>query len=376
MCFEKDLKKLGFGFMRLPKNENGIDMEETKAMVDSFMEAGFTYFDTAWLYPGSEEALGEALVKRYPRESYLLATKLSAWAGCKDREEAIAQFDISLERTGAGYFDYYLLHNIGEGRTHYYEDFDIWSFVRELKESGRIRHYGFSFHSTPEELDAVLTAHPDAEFVQIQFNYADLDNPAVQCRRVYEVARAHGKPIIVMEPVKGGQLATPPESVARILREAEPDSSLASWALRFAASQPGVAVVLSGMSTVSQVEDNISFMKDFRPLTDDQMAVIEDARAELAKIPLIPCTTCNYCAKVCPMEIGISGTFTAMNMVTLYNNLRFAKGQERWLVGGHGRRSANECIKCRACVEACPQHISIPEELEKAVELFGLRSRS
>ena len=370
MLFDKNIKKLGFGLMRLPKIGDEFDIEQIKTMVDKFMEAGFTYFDTAWAYTGSEEVIRKALVERYPRESYQLATKLAAWIKCDTKEDAIAQFEDSLQRTGAGYFDTYLLHNLGEHRTHFFNDFELWDFVREKKAEGKIKHYGFSFHSTPEELEEILTAHPDAEFVQLQINYADWESHSVQSRGVYEVARKHGLPVIVMEPVKGGLLANPPESVAQILKAAEPDSSLSSWAVRFAADLEGVEVVLSGMSTLEQMEDNISYMKDFEGLSEVQRKTLDEAKDALAKIPLIPCTTCNYCAKVCPMEIGISGTFSAVNMYTLYHDINRAKGHENWQVKGHGKKQAVECVKCGACEDACPQHIAIRDELEKAAELF------
>ena len=370
LFFEKEIKKLGFGLMRLPKQGDVIDVEQVKAMVDKFMAAGFTYFDTAWAYPGSEDAIRQALVERYPRESFQLATKNAAWIGCKTREDAIQQFETSLKQTGAGYFDNYLLHNLGEMRTHFFDDFSMWDFVKEKKAEGKIRHYGFSFHSTPEELDAILTAHPDAEFVQLQINYADWENPAIQSRGVYEVARKHRKPVIIMEPLKGGLLANPPEAVANVLKENNPAISVASWGIRFAANLEGVLVVLSGMSDLQQMEDNISYMKDFTGLTAAQSAVIEKAREELNKIPPIPCTTCNYCAKVCPMEIGISGTFTAKNIYTLYGNKAMALHQEGWLVGGHGRKQAVKCIQCGACEGVCPQHIKIRENLAEIAELF------
>ena len=368
--FDKEIKKLGFGLMRLPKKDDLIDIEQVKEMVDRFMEAGFTYFDTAWAYEGSEDAIRKALVERYPRESFQLATKNAAWIRCESREDAIRQFEESLERTGAGYFDNYLLHNLGESRTHFFDDFDMWDFVAQKKAEGKIRHYGFSFHSTPEELDAILTAHPDAEYVQLQINYADWENPAIQSRGVYEMARRHGKPVVIMEPLKGGLLANPPESVKQILAAADPDRSAASWGIRFAANLEGVLVVLSGMSDAAQMEDNVSFMRDFAGLTPEQSAAVDAAREALNRIPLIPCTTCNYCAKVCPMEIGISGTFTAKNMFTLYDNLKYAARQERWLVGGHGRKQAINCIRCGACETVCPQHIAIRDELQKAAELF------
>lgn len=358
--------KLGFGLMRLPVREDkSIDVEQVKEMVDLFLKAGFTYFDTAWAYPGSEDAIREALVERYPRDAYQLATKNAAWINCATREEAIAQFETSLRQTQAGYFDFYLLHNVGEGRTRFFDEYNMWNFVKQKKAEGLIRHMGFSFHSTPEELEAVLTAHPEAEFVQLQINYADWDYPAVQSRRCYEVARKFGKPVVIMEPVKGGLLANPPAPVLKILKDAEPDHSAASWALRFAASLEGVITVLSGMSSVAQMRDNLATMQHFAGLSDAQRAILQTAQAELSQIPLIPCTTCNYCAKVCPNDIGISGSFTAMNYLTLYGDLGQARHWESWLVGGHGRKPASECLKCGACEEACPQHIAIREELEK-----------
>ncbi|HBM47159.1 MAG TPA: Fe-S oxidoreductase [Lachnoclostridium sp.] len=361
-----DIKKLGFGLMRLPKlDENTIDVEQTKQMVDMFMDAGFTYFDTAWAYAGSEDAIRQALVERYPRESFQLATKNAAWINCKTKEEAHAQFETSLKQTGAGYFDFYLLHNLGESRTEFFDRFDLWNWLQEKKQEGLIKHLGFSFHSTPEELEAILTAHPEMEFVQLQINYADWENPAIQSRACYEVARKHGKPVIIMEPVKGGMLATPPESVAKILKDAEPDSSVASWAIRFAASLDGVITVLSGMSNIAQMQDNLSYMKDFTGLTDAQKETLKKAQEELNRIPLIPCTTCNYCAKVCPMEIGISGSFTAMNYLTLYGDKASALHQENWLVDSHGRKRADQCIKCGKCEAVCPQHIAIREHLDE-----------
>ena len=371
MLFEQNIKKLGFGLMRLPKKDDVIDVEQVKTMVDRFMDAGFTYFDTARVYTGSEDAIRQALVERYPRDRFQLATKNAAWVGCKTREDAVAQFETSLQRTGAGYFDLYLLHNLGETRTHFFEDFDLWQFVRDLKAQGKIRHYGFSFHGTPQELEDILTAHPDAEFVQLQINYADWDNPAVRSREVYEIARRHNKPIIVMEPLKGGMLADPPKEVRQILSAKAPQMSAASWGIRFAADLEGVEAVLSGMSDIAQTEDNIAYMQSFSALTEDERKTIEAAREALRRIPLIPCTTCNYCAKVCPMDIGISGTFTAKNIYTLYGNLDFAKHQAGWLVGGHGKKSAAECIRCGACEDACPQHIAIRDELSEAAALFG-----
>lgn len=364
----EDIKKLGFGLMRLPQKDGKIDVEQTKVMVDKFLDAGFTYFDTAWAYAGSEDAIRQALVERYPRDKFQLATKNAAWINCKTREEAIAQFDTSLKQTGAGYFDFYLLHNLGESRTKAFDDFDMWSWIQEMKAEGKIKHIGFSFHSTPEELEEILNKHPEMEFVQLQINYADWENPAIKSKECYEVARKHGKPVIIMEPVKGGMLANPPEQVQKVFKEANPDASVASWAIKFAASLEGVITVLSGMSNIEQMEDNISYMKDFTKLSDKEEETINKAQEILKSIPIIPCTTCNYCAKVCPMKIGISGSFTAMNYLTLYNDMPAAKHQEEWLVGGHGLKSASECIKCGKCEQVCPQHIKIRKELERVAE--------
>ena len=365
------MKKLGFGLMRLPRIDGSdtIDVEQTKKMVDMFLEAGFTYFDTAFVYNGSEEAIKKALVERHPRESYTLASKNAAWAGCKSREDAIKQFETSLERTGAGYFDYYLLHNLGNERTKYFDDWDLWNWAFEMKNEGKIKHVGFSFHSTPEELDEILTKHPEAEFVQLQINYADWDSPTIKSRECYEIARKHGKQVVVMEPVKGGMLATPPKTVENILKAADPEASNASWAVKFAANLDGVMVVLSGMSNIEQMKDNISYMKEFEGLSEEEESVIKRAQEELSRIPLIPCTSCNYCAKVCPMNIAISASFSAMNMLTLYNNMGAAKREEGWALQ-KGKARASECIKCGACESVCPQHIKIRDELEKVSNIL------
>ena len=369
--FDLDIPKLGFGLMRLPKLEDGknIDIDQTKEMVDVFMNAGLKYFDTAYVYEGglSEAAAKEALVKRYPRESFYLATKLNTHAqGCVDAETAKAQLATSLERTGAGYFDFYLLHALGKGNYQSYADYGLWDFVREAKEKGLIKHYGFSFHDTPEFLDQILTEHPDAEFVQLQINYADMEANNVQSRGCYEVARRHGKPIIVMEPVKGGTLANPPVRVNEVLKAADPDASPASWAIRYVASMEGIMVVLSGMSTLQQMQDNVSYMKDFKPLSDAEQDVVKKAQEALNAVETIPCTACRYCTPGCPMQINIPGIFSAMNAYLMYENLEGAKAQYARNTANGGK--ASDCIACGQCEGECPQHIGIIDWLKRCAE--------
>ena len=368
----EEIPKLGFGLMRLPMKDDAIDLEQTKEMVDRFMEAGFCYFDTAYGYNDgeSEKAAKAALVDRYPREKFLLATKLPAWAGAKSKEEAEQMFYTSLERTGAGYFDFYLLHNLGEERTHFFDDYGIWDFLQEKNKEGLIRHLGFSMHDKADVLDEILTAHPEMEFVQLQINYADWEDPTIESRKCYEVARKHGKPIIIMEPVKGGTLANPPKEVAEVLKAADPDASPSSWAIRFAASLDGVVTVLSGMSNVEQMEDNLSYMKDFVPLSEKEHEIVEKAREIYNSFPKVPCTACAYCMKGCPKNIAIYGTFQAVNIYNMYNDLAGAKGKYQWNTSGHGWGKASECIKCGKCEQVCPQHIHIRDELEKAAEVL------
>ena len=249
----------------------------------------------------------------------------------------------------------------------------MWTFVRDLKAQGKVRHIGFSAHCRADELEQIIEAHPEAEFVQLQINYADWESPSIESRKCYEVARRHNLPVIVMEPVKGGMLASPPQPVIELLEKAEPGSTPASWALRFAADLDGVITVLSGMSNVEQMEENIKVLEGFEHLSEGQRKVLEEARVMIEKYPVIPCTSCEYCSKVCPKNIGISGTFYADNLLTLYGNLPAALNQEGWLVGGHGKARATECIKCGKCEDACPQHIAIREMLDKSIADLGLQ---
>ena len=370
--FGESTPKLGFGLMRLPKDAQGnIELEETKQMVDLFMKAGQTYFDTAYTYDSgaSERAAKAALVDRYPRESFTLATKLCAWHGAHDEASAKQQFFTSLERTGAGYFDYYLLHALQAGNYKLYDEYHLWDFVKEQKAKGLIRHWGFSFHATPQLLDELLTAHPDADFVQLQLNYADWENPNVTSRENYEVARKHGKSIVVMEPVKGGALANPPERVRKIFQAANPDVSFASWAIRYVASLDGILTVLSGMSNLEQMNDNLSYMKDFTPLTESEQETIRQAQEAFHKVNSIPCTACHYCTEGCPQQIPIPEIFAARNKQLLWDQPEEGKKAYEEAVAQKG--AASDCIACGQCEAACPQQISVINRLKECAEVFG-----
>lgn len=364
--FGEATPKLGFGLMRLPKTKDGkIDLEQTKQMVDRFMAAGLTYFDTAYVYDDgdSERAAKAALVDRYPRESFTLATKLCAWMGAHDEKSAKQQFYTSLERTGAGYFDYYLLHALQAGNYKTYDKYHIWDFVKEQKEKGLIKHWGFSFHATPDILDQLLTDHPDAEFVQLQLNYADWENPDVTARENYEVARKHGKSIVVMEPVKGGALANPPTKVQEIFRQADLKASFASWAIRYAASLDGIITVLSGMSNLEQMEDNLSYMKDFRPLNAHEQQAIRKAQEAINGVKSIPCTACHYCTGGCPKQIPIPEIFAVRNRQLVWGQLQ--EGQAAYDQLAAKGNVASDCIGCGQCERACPQQIKVIQRLKE-----------
>ena len=366
--FGKETPKLGFGMMRLPKKNDVTDIEQVKKMVDMFMDAGFTYFDTAYVYGTSEQDTKKALVDRYPRDSYTLATKLNANMMAANEKEAKQQFFTSLERTGAGYFDYYLLHAIMDKTRALYDKYHIWEFVNEQKAKGLIKHLGFSYHSGPKLLDEVLTEHPEVDFIQLQINYADWEEKSVEARANYEVARRHGVSIVIMEPVKGGRLADPPEEIKKLFKEYNPDMSYASWAIRFAASLDGIITVLSGMSNIEQMQDNLSYMKDFKPLNEEEMKIIHQAQRILGNSSTIPCTSCHYCTDGCPMQIHIPDIFAAANKQLGNGQIEEAKADySKAAQTGH---CASDCIGCKQCERTCPQHIHIVDCLGKCVEML------
>lgn len=361
----ESIKKLGFGLMRLPMNGDEIDMDQTKKMVDTFMSKGFTYFDTAYVYIGgkSEVALKEAVVDRYPRDSFQCATKLPLWDQ-KTREELQEILDTSLQRAGLEYYDFYLLHAMSAERAQKADELQAWDFMKQVKAQGKAKHIGFSFHDSAEALEDILKNHPEMEFVQLQINYADWESDSVQSRKCYEVARKYNKPVIIMEPVKGGSLATMTPEVQKLFKDANPEASIPSWAIRYCASLEGIITVLSGMSNEEQLNDNVSYMEDFQPLTDSERQVVAKAVEILNNTPTIPCTACKYCVDGCPQKINIPGVFSAMNNYTLYNNLPGAKGSYQNAVKDGGK--AGDCIQCGNCEAHCPQHIQIIEELKKA----------
>lgn len=359
--------KIGFGLMRLPKDAEGnSSVEETAKMVDLFMEAGGTYFDTAFAYGDSEETIKKALVERKPRESYTLTSKLKAFGPGMTEEEAKKEIYTTLERTGAGYLDLYLLHALQRGNYKNYDDWGLWDYVKELKEKGLIKHYGFSFHADPELLEELLIAHPDVEFVQLQINYADWNNPGVSGRKNYEICMKYNKPVIIMEPVKGGILADPIPSVKAVFDATNSGISYAGWALKYAASPEGVFVVLNGASSVEQIKDSLAAMKDFKPLDEKEQAVIAAAQKAMDADQSIPCTACHYCTKGCPMNIPIPEIFTVENRKK--GSPRFRTLREYTIVTT-GKGKASDCIECGQCESACPQHLEIISLLNQCRDL-------
>lgn len=373
--FDND-KKLGFGLMRLPlidSNDPGsIDIETTEKMVDYFIENGFNYFDTAWMYCAfkSENTVKEALVSRYPRDKYTIASKLHA-GFIKDKEDCDKIFNEQRRKTGVDFFDYYLIHDVGEDHYKIYQRLECFEWLQEKKKQGLIKFAGFSFHDNAELLERVLNEHPEIDFVQLQINYLDWDNAAIQSRKCYEVATKHGKPVIVMEPVKGGTLAKLPEAVEKKYLEYNKEASISSWAIRFAASLDNVKIVLSGMSTMEQMIDNVSYMKNFCPLSEEEKNIIGEAVDIINSDIAIPCTSCAYCVDGCPKKIPIPKYFSLYNVELQESKDKSWTPQEAYydrLAENFGK--ASECISCKQCEKVCPQHLHISDYLVSVAKIF------
>ena len=354
--FPEIKKNFGFGMMRLPMNGDKVDLETTSRMVDAFLAAGFNYFDTAhpYIQGQSEEAVKACLADRHPREAFLLANKLSP-NSFQTEEDIRPLVDLMLEKCGVTYFDFFLMHAMSAERHELYQKTRAYDIAQELKAEGKLRHVGMSFHDSPQVLDKILTDRPELEFVQLQFNYVDYEDPRVASRECYEVCRRHGKPVMVMEPVKGGSLVDLPQEAKALLTGGSP----ASYAIRFAASFPQMAVVLSGMSSMEQMEDNLSFMTEFQPLTREEHQTITQVRTLYQAQHKIPCTSCSYCVDGCPAGIPIPKIFAAMNQKLT------GEGEPEQAYAGFDA-NGTDCLNCLHCESVCPQHLHIPDLLSKA----------
>ena len=376
------MRPFGFGTMRLPltdpDNPASIDQAQVNRMADRFLEAGFTYVDTAYMYHNqmSEGAVRQAFVDRYPRDRFVLADKMPV-AFVKTADDYPRFFAEQLERCGVQYFDYYLLHNLSRKSLGLAESTGAFAYMQQLKAEGKILHAGFSYHDTADLLEDLLQKHPEMEFVQLQLNYIDWENELIQARKNYEVCVRYGKPVVVMEPVKGGALADPPEEVRALFHSVDADASPASWAIRFAASLEGVFMVLSGMSNLAQMEDNLSFMRHFQPLGETERSVLDRAVALLQARIAIPCTGCRYCVNHepgCPMQIAIPEYFGIYNTVKAYGQAWSTTLRYRNLrAEGHG--APGDCIGCGQCESHCPQRIPIIDWLQKLAGMEELMEK-
>lgn len=371
MYFEEVKKNFGFGCMRFPMMENGtdVDIAETTKMVDTFLEQGFNYFDTARGYLGgkSELAIKECLTGRHKREEYILTDKLTMPYFNK-QEDIRPFFESQLEACGVEYFDFYLMHAQSKDIFAHFKKCRAYETALELKEEGKIRHFGISFHDRAEVLEEILQEYPQIEVVQIQFNYVDYEDPVVQSRKCYEVCRKYNKPMIIMEPVKGGNLVNLPADAKQILDDLHGTGSTASYAVRFAASFEGVMMVLSGMSNLEQMQDNLSYMKDFQPLDETEMAAVRAVADVFHSKHMIPCTACRYCIEGCPKKISIPDLFACMNAKTVFHDWNADYYYSNVHTVHNGK--ASECIRCGKCEKVCPQHLQIRELLQDVAKEF------
>lgn len=373
MGMKMELKKLGFGAMRLPllnpKDAADIDFEQTCKMVDAFLKKGFTYFDTAYMYHdyASEKMIKRVLTDRYERKSFLLATKLPTFL-LKEKEDMERIFQEQLDNCGVEYFDYYLLHCLDKDNYETAKRLGAFEFVKEKKAEGKAVKIGFSYHDNAKLLEEILTAHPEMEFVQLQINYLDWEDSQVQSRLCYEVCEKHNKPVIVMEPIKGGTLAGIPKEAEKLLKEYAPKQSVASWAIRFAASRKNVFMVLSGMSDLAQMLDNISYMEDFKPLNDEEEKLINQVTDIIHRSIAVPCTACRYCVEGCPKKIPIPDFFRLYNKYTQFGEA----SRSRMDYAGYQDKGglAKDCIGCKQCESHCPQHLTIVDFMKQISEVF------
>ena len=367
LYFGKNTGKLGYGNMRLPRVYGELDYVTIHKMIDTFIEAGYTYFDTCYVYEASEKALGETLVPRYPRDAYQLNTKLSLLSVQKP-EEMQERFDTSRKRLGLEYVDFYFLHALTKTTIEKADELDAWGFLRKLKEKGDTKHIGFSFHDTPEVLDDTLSKHPEAELVLLQLNYLDWNNPKTRARELYETARKHNVPISVMEPCKGGWLASEESDAGKFLKTANPDASVASWAFRFLAELDGIHTILSGMGALSEVVDNIKTFDEFKPLTEDEHKLIEEAIGIINSVPSSPCTGCRYCLPHCPKKIDIPDVLQIYNNHLVHKDLASLK--HLYYMMGLTGATPLDCLKCGICEKVCPQHIGISDYMVTLTDII------
>ncbi|HIH35954.1 MAG TPA: 4Fe-4S dicluster domain-containing protein [Methanosphaera sp.] len=372
------MKNMGFGMMRLPLTDKddfkSVDQEQVNKMVDTFMEAGFNYFDTAYPYHDgvSEVAFRKAVVERYPRDSFVVADKLPLFLITK-YEELEPIFTEQLERTGLEYFDYYLLHNVSGFSEAGFVGVNSFEFALKKKEEGKIKHLGFSTHANAEYIENIIKQHPELEFIQLQINYLDWENEGVESRKCYEVAKKYDLPIIIMEPLKGGFLVDVPDEAAKMMEDFNGEKPM-SWALRYVASLDGVFMVLSGASTIEQMEENIKIMDDFKSITSEEKEIISDVVDIINSQITVSCTKCNYCVNSCPQHINIPKLFDLYNNQKIENNVGFTAVGNAYVnyskIEGNGL--ASDCISCGLCVKECPQHINIPEVMKDVKKEFEI----